>query len=296
MSDRALLPPSPAPSTHAPAPHGDPEAPPPGRSTLRRRLHTIVFEADTPAGRAFDVTLIAVIVVSIAVIMLESVAQIAARHGATLRALEWGITIIFTAEYLLRLSVVERPLRWARSFFGLVDLLALLSGWLSIVITGGQVLTAVRVLRLLRAFRVLKLGEYLGEARELGRAMRASRRRILVFVYTVLTIVVIVGAVMYVVEGPRNGFTSIPRSMYWAIVTLTTVGFGDVTPQTDLGQLLASLVMILGYGIIAVPTGIVTAELTAGRAAAISTQACPSCGAEGHDADARHCKWCGVAL
>jgi voltage-gated potassium channel len=291
MSDRALLPPSPAPSTHAPAPHGDPEAPPPSRSTLRRRLHSIVFEADTPAGRAFDVTLIAVIVVSIAVIMLESVAQIAARHGATLRALEWGITIIFTAEYLLRLSVVERPLRWARSFFGLVDLLALLSGWLSIVITGGQVLTAVRVLRLLRAFRVLKLGEYLGEARELGRAMRASRRRILVFVYTVLTIVVIVGAVMYVVEGPRNGFTSIPRSMYWAIV-----GFGDVTPQTDLGQLLASLVMILGYGIIAVPTGIVTAELTAGRTAAISTQACPSCGAEGHDADARHCKWCGVAL
>ena len=296
MSDRALLPPSPKPSPHAPAPHGDPEAPPPGPSTLRRRLHTIVFEADTPAGRAFDVTLIAVIVVSIVAIMLESVAHIAARHGATLRALEWGITIIFTAEYLLRLSVVERPLRWARSFFGLVDLLALLSGWLSIVVTGGQVLTAVRVLRLLRAFRVLKLGEYLGEARELGRAMRASRRRILVFVYTVLTIVVVVGAVMYVVEGPRSGFTSIPRSMYWAIVTLTTVGFGDVTPQTDLGQLLASLVMILGYGIIAVPTGIVTAELTAGRAAAISTQACPSCGAEGHDADARHCKWCGAAL
>lgn len=290
-------PPSPAPRSTPHHPPGDPEAPPAAGASWRRRVHTVVFEADTLAGRAFDVTLIAIILVSIATVSLESVASVAARHGTTLRALELAITIVFTLEYLLRLAVVERPLRWARSFFGVVDLLTVLSGWAGLVVPGGQVFAAVRVLRLLRIFRVLKLGAYLGEARELGRALRASRRRIAVFVYTVLTIVVIVGAVMYVVEGPVNGFTSIPRGMYWAIVTLTTVGFGDLTPKTSLGQLLASLVMILGYGIIAVPTGIVTAELTAGRTAApVSGQSCPSCGSEGHDVDARHCKWCGAAL
>ena len=255
-----------------------------------------MFEADTAAGRAFDLSIIGVILLSIAAVMLESVAPVAARYGRELRMLEWAITGVFTAEYVLRLAVVGRPLRWARSFFGLVDLLAVLSGWAAVFFPGGHVFTSVRALRLLRIFRVLKLGEYLGEARELGRAMRASRRRIAVFVYVVLTIVVIVGAVMYAVEGPANGFTSIPKGMYWAIVTLTTVGFGDLAPRTDFGQLLASLVMILGYGIIAVPTGIVTAELTAGRAHPVSTQACPACGREGHDSDAQHCKFCGAAL
>jgi voltage-gated potassium channel len=272
----------------------------------RDRLHTVVFEADTRAGQAFDLVLIVLIAVSVLVVMLESVEAVRAQHGALLRTLEMVITVLFTVEYVVRLAAVRRPWRYALSFFGIIDLLAVVAGYAGLLggtgrLAGGQFLTTVRVLRVLRVFRVLKLAEYVGEAGVLTRALRASRYRIGVFVFSTVTIVVMVGALMYVVEGPAHGFTSIPRGMYWAIVTLTTVGYGDLAPRSDLGQFLASLVMILGYGIIAVPTGIVTAELTSERVAALGaaglrTQACPSCGLGAHDPDARFCKACGAAL
>lgn len=265
-------------------------------SDLRSRLHQIVFEADTPAGRMFDLALLVAILASVTVVLLESVASVRARAGAELRALEWGFTILFTLEYLLRLAIVRRPLRYAVSPFGLIDLLAVLPTYLSALIPGAQSLLVVRLLRLLRVFRVLKLAEYLRESRTLGQALRASRRKILVFLLTVTTIVVIVGSLMYVIEGAEHGFTSIPLSIYWAVVTLTTVGYGDLAPATTLGRMLAAALMLTGYGIIAVPTGIVTAELTRAGAHPISTQSCPACGAEGHDHDAVYCRRCGAPL
>lgn len=266
----------------------------------RDRLHAVVFESDTRAGQLFDLALIAAIALSVLVVMLESVESIRRPYEALLTRVEGVITALFTFEYVVRLATVRQPWRYAVSFFGLVDLLAVLAGYAGLVgpgqLAGGQFLTTVRVLRVLRIFRVLKLAEYVGEAGALARALRASRYRIGVFVFSTLTIVVLVGALMYVVEGPAGGFTSIPRGMYWAIVTLTTVGYGDLAPRTDVGQFLASLVMILGYGIIAVPTGIVTAELTADRVGRPSGQACPACGVGGHDPDARYCRRCGAAL
>ena len=262
---------------------------------LRGRLHEIIFEADTPAGKAFDVGLLLTILVSIAVVMLESVASIRERHGPLLLQIEWGITVAFTIEYLLRLWTVRSPLRYARSFFGVVDLLAILPTYISPFVKGSQHSFAViRALRLLRVFRVLKLGHLLGEAQHLRAALQASAHKIFVFLFAVLTLVVVLGAAMYVVEGGESGFTSIPQSIYWAIVTMTTVGYGDVVPHTVLGKFLASIVMILGYGIIAVPTGIVTVALSEGRK--VSTQACPDCGSDGHDAGAQFCKDCGSAL
>jgi voltage-gated potassium channel len=268
---------------------------PPG--DLRARLHQVIFEADTPAGRAFDLLLLLAIVASVAVVMLESVASVRARAGPTLRALEWGFTILFTVEYLLRLFSVRRPLRYAVSAFGLIDLLAILPTYLSVVLPGAQSLLVVRLLRLLRIFRVLKLAEYHRESRTLAQAMRASRRKIEVFLLTVMTIVVVVGALMYVIEGEEHGFTSIPMSIYWAVVTLTTVGYGDLAPATTLGRSLAVLLMLTGYGIIAVPTGIVTVELTRAAAAGpISGQACPGCGLGSHEHDAAYCRRCGTKL
>jgi voltage-gated potassium channel len=264
-------------------------------SDLRTRLHEIIFEADTPEGRRFDVVLLLAILSSVAVVLLESVAEVRARVGPTLRALEWGFTILFTIEYLLRLASVGRPLRYARSAFGLIDLLAILPTYLSVFLPGAQSLLVVRLLRLLRIFRVLKLAEYLRESRTLVQALRASRRKIAVFLLTVVTIVVVVGAMMYVIEGERHGFTSIPLSIYWAIVTITTVGYGDLAPATTLGRALSMLLMLTGYGIIAVPTGIVTVELT--RASAqVSTQACPGCEIGGHEHDAVYCRRCGTRL
>jgi voltage-gated potassium channel len=282
------------------APHHAPplasEAPPPP-SSPRARLHQIVFEADTPGGRAFDVALIVLILVSVLTVSLETVGGLAPAAYRALRAMEWALTVAFTVEYVLRLVAVRRPLGYATSFYGVIDLLAIVPTYLSFLVPGAQALLVVRVLRLLRVFRVLKLTHFLVEARTLGRALRASARKISVFLLTVASLVVVIGSLMYVVEGAEHGFTSIPVSMYWTVVTLTTVGYGDISPKTPLGQSIASLVMILGYGIIAVPTGIVTAELTsAGRAAAVSTQACPSCGAEGHDVDAQFCRRCGAAL
>jgi voltage-gated potassium channel len=268
---------------------------PPG--DLRARLHQVIFEADTPAGRAFDLLLLLAIAASVAVVMLESVASVRARAGPTLRALEWGFTILFTVEYLLRLFSVRRPLRYAVSAFGLIDLLAILPTYLSVVLPGAQSLLVVRLLRLLRIFRVLKLAEYHRESRTLAQAMRASRRKIEVFLLTVMTIVVVVGALMYVIEGEEHGFTSIPMSIYWAVVTLTTVGYGDLAPATTLGRSLAVLLMLTGYGIIAVPTGIVTVELTRAAAAGpISGQACPGCGLGSHEHDAAYCRRCGTKL
>jgi len=262
----------------------------------RGRLHEVIFEADTRAGRAFDLALMALILLSIVVVCLDSVAHLRERFGFELRLAEWVITALFTVEYVLRLLSVRRPLRYARSFFGLVDLLAVLPTYLSLAVSGAQSLLVIRALRLLRVFRVLKLTQLVGESRMILDALRASRGKILVFMFAVLTIVTVVGATMYVVEGEASGFDSIPRGIYWAIVTLTTVGFGDITPRTPFGQAIASAVMILGYAIIAVPTGIVTAELTRARPRQVSTQACPGCGADGHDPDARHCKFCGARL
>jgi voltage-gated potassium channel len=265
------------------------------RARWRARLHEVIFEADTPAGRAFDVVLLVAILVSVAAVVLESVAGVRRRYGGALRAVEWALTIAFTVEYVLRLVAVDRPWRYARSFLGVVDLLAFLPTYLALVLPHAQSLMVVRAIRLLRVFRILKLSPFLIEAQQLAQALRASRRKITVFLGGVVTMVVIMGAVMYLVEGDAAGFTSIPVSMYWAVVTLTTVGYGDIAPRTPLGQLLASVLMILGYGVIAVPTGIVSVEL-AKATQSISRQACPGCGAEGHDADAIHCKYCGSRL
>ena len=264
----------------------------------RHRLHEVIFEADTREGRWFDIILIVSILSSVVVIMLESVASVRARHGTLLRGMEWGYTVLFTIEYLLRLLCVRRPTAYARSFFGLVDLFSVLPSYLSVLLPGTQYLIVIRILRILRVFRVLKLVQYWREASTLGRALRASSRKIFVFLYVVVILVVIIGSLMYVIEGERNGFTSIPRSVYWAIVTLTTVGYGDIAPATSIGQTLAALVMILGYGIIAVPTGIVTTEMAreSGGRKGISTQSCPFCMAEGHDRDAHFCKYCGGKL
>jgi len=265
----------------------------------RALLHDIIFEAETPAGKAFDVVLLLAIVLSVLAVMLESVSGIRVRYGHMLYGIEWFFTILFTIEYLLRLVCVLKPHRYALSFFGIVDLLSVVPTYLSLVIAGTQSLLVIRVLRLLRVFRVFKLARYLGEARVLSTALRQSRAKITVFLLVVLTVVIIVGALMYLIEGPAYGFTSIPQGVYWAIVTMTTVGYGDIAPQTIFGQMVAALVMILGYGIIAVPTGIFSVEII--RAASrpsdpVDTRSCESCSGEGHDGDARHCKHCGAPL
>lgn len=260
-------------------------------------MQEVIFEADTPAGRAFDVVLLWCIVLSVAAVLLESVPNIRARYETPLRAVEWLFTTLFTIEYVLRLISVGRPARYATSFFGVVDLLAIVPTYLSVVIPGAQSLIVIRALRLLRIFRVLKLVRFLNEAQMLSRALRDSRHKITVFLGTVLTLVLIIGTLMHLIEGGRTrGFDSIPHAVYWAIVTLTTVGYGDVAPQTVPGQALASIVMILGYSIIAVPTGIVTVALARASDRSVSTQACPQCSAEGHDADAKFCKYCGARL
>lgn len=263
----------------------------------RRRLHEIIFESDTRAGRAFDFALLWAVLLSVAIVMIESVPRIRREHAELLRMLEWMFTILFSVEYLLRLVAVARPLRYATSFFGIIDLLAILPTFVSLLVPGAQALLVVRIVRLLRVFRILKLASFLHEADVLRRAMSASRAKITVFLGTVITIVVVMGTIMYLVEHDNPGFDTIPRSIYWAIVTLTTVGFGDITPKTPLGQVLSSVLMIMGFAIIAVPTGIVSVELAnASRQTAVSGQSCPSCSAEGHQPDAKYCRRCGHAL
>lgn len=259
----------------------------------RGRLNQIIFGTDTRAGRAFDIALILVIVASVIAVMLESVADIRTRYTLELRALEWGFTVLFTVEYVLRLLCAGRPAKYATSFFGVVDLLATVPTYLSLLIPGAQYLLVIRLLRILRVFRVLKLAKYVDEGDVLVRALRGSRRKITLFLFVVVTLVVILGSMMYLVEGEKNGFTSIPTSVYWAIVTLTTVGYGDISPQTGVGQFLASIIMIVGYAIIAVPTGIVTAEIVqAARARLI----CPTCRRYDHSQDAQYCRVCGDRL
>ena len=237
------------------------------------------------------------ILASVAAVVLESVTSVRGRYGVELRALEWVFTVLFTIEYVLRLVAVKQPLRYAISFFGMVDLISVLPSYLSLLFAGSQTLLVVRALRLLRIFRVLKLGSFLGEAQVLIQALRASRAKITVFLGTVLVLTLLMGSMLYLVEGPEHGFTSIPRGVYWAIVTMTTVGYGDLSPKTDLGQAIAAVVMIMGYGILAVPTGIVSVELAAAtRSKQWTTQACPSCSRGGHDVDAKHCKYCGAQL
>ena len=265
-------------------------------SGWRARWHEVIFGSDTPAGKLFDVVLIGAILASTTAVLLDSVASVRAEHGALLRRLEWGFTVLFTVEYVVRLSVVRRPGRYARSFFGVVDLLSILPTYASLLLPGAQYLLVIRALRILRVFRVLKLAQYVDELDVMIGALRASRRKISVFLFMVITVVLVVGALMYLIEGPERGFTSIPRSVYWAIVTLTTVGYGDLSPTTAAGQILASGIMILGYGIIAVPTGIVTAELVRAPRRGAGGRACRGCGAMGHDADAGYCKRCGRSL
>ncbi|KKH47876.1 ion transporter [Methanosarcina sp. 1.H.A.2.2] len=267
----------------------------PADSNWRNTLYTIIFEADTPAGKIFDEVLILTILLSIIVVMLDSVSNLAALYGGLFYFLEWIFTILFTVEYLLRLICVGRPLKYATSFFGIIDLLAILPTYLGLLLPGGRYLLVIRSLRLLRIFRVLKLAQYLGEAELLMRALHASRRKITLFLFTVLNLVVILGSMMYVIEGAESGFTSIPRSIYWAIITLTTVGYGDIVPETNLGQALASFIMIIGYSIIAVPTGIVTSEITY-ASKYLKGRVCQNCSYEGHDSDAKFCKRCGAEL
>jgi voltage-gated potassium channel len=265
-------------------------------SRWRLVLHEVIFEADTPAGKWFDILLIWSIMLSVSAVMFDSVSSIRSAYGDLLYWIEWFFTILFSVEYLLRLICVGRPMKYATSFFGVVDLMAIVPTYLSVFFPATKYLLVIRILRILRVFRVLKLVQYLGEANLLMQALRASRRKIAVFLFTVLALVIIFGSLMYVIEGEGNGFTSIPRSIYWAIVTMTTVGYGDISPNTNIGQVLAALIMILGYGIIAVPTGIVTVEMSHVRDRDISTQACQECSAEGHDKDAEYCKYCGARL
>ncbi len=260
------------------------------------KIHEFIFEADTPAGRMFDIVLIIAIMLSVIAVMLDSVKAINIHYGEALYAIEWFFTILFTIEYLLRLMSVGKPLKYATSFFGLIDLFAFLPTYFSLLFPGSQYFLVIRLLRVLRIFRVLKLVRFLKEARFLLQALRASSRKILIFFFTVLTLVVIFGSLMYVIENETDGFTSIPKSIYWAIVTLTTVGYGDISPKTPIGQSLAAIIMILGYSIIAVPTGIVTVEIAQQYKEQVSTQCCPQCSAEGHDHDAKHCKYCGSKL
>jgi voltage-gated potassium channel len=263
----------------------------------RLKLYTIIFEADTRAGQLFDRWLIVLILVSVAVVMLDSVPAISARFAGVLTALEWGFTLLFTMEYLARLACVRHPTRYARSFFGIVDLLSVLPTYLALLLPGTHVLVDVRVLRLLRIFRVFKLTAYVSEYQSLGSALVASRRKIMVFLSVVMMIVLIMGTLMYLVEGPANGFTSIPTAVYWAITTMTTVGFGDITPKTDTGRSIASLMMLIGWGTLAVPTGIVTSEMTAQRRTqATTTRTCHECLTEGHAPEALHCLHCGAKL
>ena len=276
----------------------EPEMDPGGSAGWRQKLHEVIFEADTPSGKLFDVLLLLAIFISVIVLMLESVESIRDPWGITLRGIEWTITILFTIEYLLRILSVRQPLRYCTSFFGVVDLLAILPTYLSVVAPISRSLATIRVLRLVRVFRVFKLGRYVDESQVLLKALKATQAKITVFLLVIVTLVLVMGALVYVIESPEPGskFTSIPRSVYWAIVTVTTVGYGDMSPQTVPGQFLAAVAMILGYAIIIVPSGIFSAEIIMSRKTEVTTQTCPHCMLEGHESDAQYCRSCGGQL
>jgi voltage-gated potassium channel len=267
------------------------------RGGLRARMYDVIFESDTPAGRRFDIVLVFAILLSILVVVLNSVPSLNDQYGDLLYGFEWAFTVLFTAEYLARLWCVRRPWRYATGFFGIVDLLSVLPTYFSLLVPGSALLLDIRILRLLRVFRIFKLTLYVEEFTRLGEALYASRRKVMVFLSAVVMAILVLGTLMYVIEGPRHGFTSIPVAMYWATVTMTTVGYGDITPHTNIGKLIASFMMLLGWGVLAVPTGIVTAEMTLrGRAAVSTGRTCPACGSHGHEQGARYCKDCGAGL
>ncbi|WP_316821836.1 ion transporter [Pedobacter gandavensis] len=263
----------------------------------RAKLHEIIYESNTYAGKAFDVALLIAIFTSILVVMLDSVHSYHQKYGAIFSVMEWAFTGLFTIEYILRLVIIRHPLNYIKSPLGIVDLLALIPSYLSVIFVGAQSLLALRALRLLRVFRIFKLGHYLSEMKFLTVAIKGSMRKISIFMLTVLALVIVLGSIMYLVENRENGFSNIPESIYWAIVTITTVGYGDISPVTPLGKFIASLIMLIGYAIIAVPTGIITTEMAvAARKKGFHNQVCPGCGREGHDDNAKFCKYCGTKL
>jgi voltage-gated potassium channel len=281
------------------------------KHTWKTKLHEIIYEADTPAGKLFDVVLLISILASIVLVMLESIKSFDEKYHAFLNVSEWVITILFSIEYILRIITVKKPIKYVTSFYGIIDLLSTIPKYLSLIFVGTHALVALRAFRLLRVFRILKLARYLGASNQLASAIKASKAKISVFLFAVLIAATIFGTIMYLVEGEENGFTNIPKSVYWCIVTLTTVGFGDIAPQTALGQLIATVIMILGYGIIAVPTGIVSAEYTKAsetkgkisdeereqlKSVTLNTQSCPNCLEGKHQDGAEYCHSCGFKL
>ncbi len=266
------------------------------KKTLKEKLFVIIFEADTRAGQLFDKTLIYLILLSLVVVVIDSVESISSKFHSGLTALEWLFTIIFSLEYIARVYCAQNRMQYIKSFYGIIDLIAVLPTYLAMLFPELHALIDVRVLRLIRIFRVFKLTEYVTEYVHLGAALAASRRKIFVFLSGVLMIVMVLGTLMYVIEGPANGFTSIPTSIYWAISTMTTVGFGDITPKTDLGRFITSIMMLMGWGTLAVPTGIVTAELASSRTEQITTRTCKECMSEGHAATDQYCRHCGAKL
>jgi len=267
------------------------------KKSLKQRIHEIIYEADTPAGKFFDILLLIIILFSVFLVMLESIESIRSQYAAILDQFEWGITILFTIEYIARLLVVKKPWKYATSFFGVIDLLSLIPKYISFFFVASSSLVAFRALRLLRVFRILKLSRYIGESNFLIASLWASRVKIGVFLFAVVILCIIFGTIMYLIEGESNGFTSIPKGIYWSVVTLTTVGYGDIAPVTPLGRFIAAIIMIMGYGIIAVPTGIVSSEMTnQQRNPDTNTQACPNCMTDTHLDNAIYCHKCGNKL
>jgi voltage-gated potassium channel len=268
-----------------------------GLKPWQHKMHEVIYEADTFAGKTFDIGLLIIIILSISVVMLESVPSLQKEYGNLFTKAEWVFTIIFTLEYIARLISIRKPFKYIFSFYGIIDFLSIIPTYLGIFISGTNSLMVIRSLRLMRVFRILKLGNFLNESRALVDSLKASRHKIAVFLLSILTMVIVLGTIMYLIETPESGFTSIPRSIYWAIVTLTTVGYGDIAPTSPLGQFIASIVMILGYAIIAVPTGIVTSEIIKSEnKKELNTLACVSCSKDGHESDADFCKHCGEKL
>lgn len=263
---------------------------------MRAKIGLVIFGTDTPAGKLFDLVLIYAILISVGAVVLDSVASLHTRFGLWFAYIEWFFTLLFTVEYFLRIYISQRPVRYIFSFFGLVDLISIIPSYLALLITGANYLLLIRMIRVLRVFRVLKLVRYMEEANVLLRSLYLARRKIFVFFVTVIVLSFIVGCLMFVVEGPAHGFTSIPKSIYWTIVTITTVGYGDITPQTVLGQFIATVAMLLGYSIIAIPTGIITAELAGEIGRVRNEKACQNCGRRSHEADSLHCRYCGAGL
>lgn len=266
------------------------------RTALQNKLHEVIFGTETPAGKSFDLFLIVAICLSVLAVIIDSINVFSTRYDTALLIIEWFFTLLFTIEYAARIYCSPHPSRYAKSFYGIVDICSIIPTYLSLFLGGAQYFLIIRLLRVLRLFRILKLFRYTGEANVLVRSMWQSRRKILLFLATVLVIATIFGAFMFLIEGPENGFTSIPESVYWAVVTITTVGYGDISPHTPLGKVIASLVMVLGYSIIAVPTGILTAELANEMRIDRSNKKCHSCGRAGHETDAMHCKFCGETV